>query len=342
VKTIAQNRVAGPSHLGVAGALLGLILALGARGGAEAACPAFAVVPRVGGVPFYADKAGSVVDPEAQRRDEAAQAPIRNMLLYVETALDAERGRSPTIDCAFGIIEDWAEEKAMTERPKNFEGVVRRQGYAIGLGVIALKFDRLGYPATPPMRRWLRTLVDSVMEEYRRSDLRNNLYAWAGVAAASYALVMRYPPAIEFEDEVWRTSIDQITADGFLPKELTRAHRALIYHQYAFSALLMLRQMRLALGESERAGDRIALQRLSARISFSLCGPQQMAAASGATQEMPDQTAYRVPDTFGDDLLDPNWAKCGITPPHYNDVSLGGRLDLTARLLGAATRDQRN
>ena len=333
------GRLAG--GIGVAGALLGLTLALGVRGDSDAACPYFAVVPRVRGVPFYTDKAGSVVNPVAQRRNEAAQAPINNMLLYVETALDAEQRRSPKTDCAFATIEDWAEGEAMTKRPQNFEGVVRRQDYVIGLGVIALKFARLGYLITPTMLRWLRTLVNSVDGEYRRNDLRNNLYAWAGVAAASYALVMPYPPAIDFEDEVWRTTVHQITANGFLPKELTRAHRALIYHQYAFSALLMLRQMRLALGESESVGDHAALQRLSVRISSSLCDPQPMAAASGATQEMPDQTAFRVPDTFGDDLLDPNWAKCGITPPHYNDVSLGGQLDLTARLLGAAPRDRR-
>jgi poly(beta-D-mannuronate) lyase len=331
--TVLENPGSGERHLGGARALMWLAVSLMASGAANAACQSFAIVARVDGVPFYADKAGSVVDPEAQHRNEAEQAPIRNMLLYVETALDAKDGRSPTTDCASAVIEDWAEKKAMAERPKTFEGLMRRQDYTIGLAVIALKLSALGYSLTEPTQQWLRFLVDSVIDTYRQSSLRNNLYAWAGVAAAGYALVTPHPRASDFEHEVWRTSITEISPDGFLPKEVTRAHRALIYHQYAFSALLMLRQMRLALGESESESDRAALQRLANRISANLCDPQQMAAASGATQEMPDQTAFRVPDTFGDGLLDANWAKCGIAPPHYNDVNLGGRLDLTARLL---------
>jgi poly(beta-D-mannuronate) lyase len=306
---------------------------------AEPTCPSFASVSRVDGIPFYADKAGSVVDPEAQHQNEAIQAPILKMLLYIETALDSKDGRSPSTDCAFAIIEGWAESRAMTERPKTFEGSVRRQGYTIGLNVVALKLKSLGYLVTDPMRLWLRGLVNSITDMYRENNLRNNLYAWSGVATASYALIAPYPRAIEYENKVWRDSIAEITADGFLPKELTRSHRALIYHQYAFSALLMLRQMRLALGDSESAGDRAALQRLADRISSNLCDPRQMTAASGATQEMPDQTAYRVPDTFGDGLLDASWAKCGITPPHFNDVNLGGRLDLTARLLERLAAD---
>jgi len=329
-------RAAGPEYarrqLRTLIVFLGLAVPL-ASGGAYAACPTFAVVGRVEGARSYVDEAGSIVDPEAHRRNENLQEPVRKLLYYVETSLDAKDGRSLTTDCAFAAVEDWANKRAMTEPPRNFAGSAERQRYTIGLDVIALKLTRLGYALTDPMRHWLGFLVDSVIDIYRQSSLRNNLYTWAGVVAAGYALVAPYSRATQFEDEVWRDSIAEITPAGFLPKELTRAHRALIYHQYAFSALLMLRQMRLALGETESASDRAALQRLADRISFSLCDPQQMAAASGATQEMPDQTAYRVPDTFGDGLLDANWAKCAITPPHFNDVNLGGRLDLTARLL---------
>ena len=91
VAVITANRT---RHLGAVGPLLGLALAV-LSGGTNGACPSLAAVGRVEGVPFYADEAGSIVDPEAQRQNHAVQAPILNMLLYVETALDAKDGRSP-------------------------------------------------------------------------------------------------------------------------------------------------------------------------------------------------------------------------------------------------------
>jgi poly(beta-D-mannuronate) lyase len=290
-------------------------------------------------VTFYVDQAGSVVDPEAQGRNEELQAPIRNMLSYVETALDATNGKSPTTDCVFDVIRQWAARRALLNPPASSQGLIERTRYAIALNVIALKLRRLDYALGNAVLGWLTDFDVAVITYFEKGTNRANLYTWSGVAAASFALFTGDRRATAYEDEVWRTSIAEITADGFLPKELTRAHRALIYHQYAFSALLMLRQMRLALGEGESAADRAALQRLSARISSSLCDQQAMATASGATQEMPDHTAFRVPDTFGDKLLDANWTKCGITPPHYNDVNLGGRLDMTARLLQRLAAD---
>jgi poly(beta-D-mannuronate) lyase len=306
---------------------------LNAAQGMDAACPSFAPVGRVEGITWYTDKAGSVADAAAQHRNDELQSPIRKMLGYLETTLDASDGKSPTTDCAFKIVQQWAGERALLDPPISTQARIERNRFVIALNVIALKLRELDYPLGSMVLSWLKDLNDAVITYFEKGTNRANLYTWSGVAEASFALLSGDRRAAVYEKEVWRDSITEITADGFLRGELTRAHRALIYHQYAFSALLMLRQMRLALGDSESAGDRAALQRLADRISWSLCDPRQMMAASGATQEMPDQTAYRVPDTFGDGLLDANWAKCGITPPHFNDVNLGGRLDLTARLL---------
>jgi poly(beta-D-mannuronate) lyase len=330
----------GDSRRQIAGtaAIIWLFLFI-AVGGASAACPTFAVVDRVDGATFYADKAGSVVDPRAQRRNEELQAPVRKMLGYVETSFDAANDKSPVTDCAVNIIRQWATERALLNPPVSTQGRIERARFVIGLNIIALKLRKLEYPLGNTVLSWLKDLNYAVMDYFEKGTNRANLYIWSGVGAVSFALLTGDRVAAVYEDKVWRASIADITADGFLPKELTRAHRALIYHQYAFSALLMLREMRLALGESESASDRGALHRLAARISSSLCDPRQMAAMSGATQEMPDQTAFRVPDTFGDGLLDGNWAECGVTPPHFNDVNLGGRLDLTARLLETLAAD---
>jgi poly(beta-D-mannuronate) lyase len=328
-------------QIGGAGALLVLVLSL-AAGAAEAACPSFAVVDRIEGAKFYADEAGSVVDPQAQRRNEELQAPVRKMLGFVETALDTAEARSPASDCAFEIIQQWAGQRALLDPPASTQGQVERARFAIGLNVIALKLKRFDYPLGNGILGWLKDLNDAVMTYFEKGTNRANLYMWSGVAAASFALLGADVRSTAYENSVWRGSIAEISADGFLPRELTRAHRALIYHQYAFSALLMLRQIRLALGQHESESDRAALRRLAVRISSSLCDPSAMAAASGATQEMPNHTAFRVPAVFGGGLLDANWGKCGSTPPHHNDVNLGGRLDLTARLLREpATHDPR-
>jgi len=337
---IPMSRIVLAKRVTLLVAVVSVALARLPASGAETACPSFPVVRRVEGMRFYADKAGSLVEPAAQGRNEELQSPIRKMLGYVESSLDSANGKSPATDCAFSIIQQWATERALLDPPTSTQARVERNRFAIGLNVIALKLKKLEYSLGGTFVSWLKDLNDTVMTYFEKGTNRANLYTWSAVNAASFALLTGDPRAAAYEDRVWHDSISEITPDGFLPKELTRAQRALIYHQYAFSALLMLRQMRLALGESETVGERAALQRLAKRISSSLCDPQQMVAASGATQEMPDQTAFRVPNTFGDGLLDANWAMCGITPPHYNDVNLGGRLDLTPRVLQAGTAER--
>jgi poly(beta-D-mannuronate) lyase len=298
-------------------------------------CLSFPVIHRVEGVAFYTDRAYSVMDPELRRRNDALLSGISGMMLYVEKNLDNAAAAAAPANCAFEVIHEWAGQGAMLDPPTTTQGRIERAKFAIGLDVIALKLRALGYGVDAPILDWLKDLDDAVITYFERGTNRANLYTWSGVAAAGFALLSGDRRAIGYEDEVWRAGIGEITPEGFLPKELTRAHRALIYHQYAFSALLMLRQMRLALGENDSIADDAALSRLARRIGANLCDPRPIATASGASQEMPDQTAYRVPDTFDAGFLDADWAKCGIVPSRYNDVSLGGRLERTAALLRA-------
>jgi poly(beta-D-mannuronate) lyase len=314
--------------------LLGLLDPSGAFA-ADQNCPSFPVVHRVEGIAYYTDRAYSVMDLELRRRNDALLSGVSHMMEYVETTLDYAGAMSRATDCPLKIIEDWANQRGMLEPPIETQGRIERAKFSIGLDVIALKLRALGYTVDATVFDWLRDLDDAVITYFEQGRNRANLYTWSGVAAAGFSLLTDDRRAVIYENEVWRESIGQITPDGFLPKELTRAHRALIYHQYALSALLMLRQMRFALGEKASAAEDAVIKRLADRIGANLCNPQQIAAASGASQEMPDQTAFRVPDTFGDGLLDSDWTRCGIKPPHYHDVSLGGRLDLTARLLQA-------
>jgi hypothetical protein len=158
------------------------------------------------------------------------------------------------------------------------------------------------------------------------------------VNAASLTLIDGDRNALQYENQVWRAGLAQIGPDGYLPSELRRQSRALLYHQYYASALIFLRQLRAALGQLPTARDDADLRRLIERVEAALCDPAAMAGIAGAQQEPPSADQFAVGLAFGDGLVDERWTRCGTKPPEMRDDTLGGRFDRTRAALAHASR----
>ena len=77
----------------------------------------------------------------------------------------------------------------------------------------------------------------------------------------------------QFADEVWINELKEIRPDGTVPAELARQRRALIYHQLAANGLLLLRNVRRALGAADDPSQIARLERLLKMVGNSLCDP---------------------------------------------------------------------
>jgi hypothetical protein len=205
-----------------------------------------------------------------------------------------------------------------------------------------LKFKAAGFPVDATTLSWLRTLNYKNMDYYQKSTNRGNFYVWSGAAAALFGILDHDAKAIAYQDIVWRDAMDKIRGDGTIAGEMARGQRALIYHLFSFSAILVLRSAREALGYTESPEDKVRLQSLANEIGKTLCDPQVMGVTAQATIEIPGDWGFRIPHGFGQDLMDADWSRCGRPHVDLSDPSSGGDARHTAEMLDQLAQKARN
>jgi poly(beta-D-mannuronate) lyase len=311
-----------------------------------ASCPNIAPLRSVTGQFFYVDKAGSIPDPKLEAANEELQRPIVLLLGHIEKIIDrqspseAHKHPHPQAEtaCISGMLDSWARAGALTDTPANTTGRVARVLYALGLTVVALKLEAAGIPVAPPTKQWLVKLNGLVREDYK-NYLHNNIYFWSGAGSAAVALLAGDHRARAYQGVVWREAMRAISDRGMLTAELDRGKRSLVYHQYALSALLTLREVREALGFKTSEQDNRRLKLLADMIGGALCDPSALGkAAKEPAQEKPGDWGFRAISIIGTDLTGPDWTKCGIKPPHVNDPKMGGNWSRTKEAIHAAAK----
>lgn len=307
------------------------------KGGALASpeplqCEIPAPALRVEATPFYSDRKGSIEDAAKKARFTEQLAPVHSLLSTVSPLVD----RSPISEidgaCAKTILATWASADAMLLPPNN-EGIIQRALYTVGIGAAVLKLKAGGIGIAPNTRAWLKKLIMVVIEDHKNRDVGGNVYMWSGAAAALLGGAIQDEEAIRYAEIVWDNSILQISPDGHLPMEVVRGRRALIYHQFAFSALSILLAVRDSLKQPPSQLQMTALKRLADYTGHAACDPSSLAASAQAPQEIPSRWAYKVISTFGAELLNAEWSRCGILNGDTIDIRFGGDLRRTLEAL---------
>jgi hypothetical protein len=329
------------STIGVAQPKPPVLAADGGQSSASAAsgasCPVFSPVMTLVLSDIYSDAHGSVPDEVMVQKNKEQTDKVDAFLRYAENALDSPAARTgdAASDCAYSNFRQWAKAGALTVEPKpyNRQGKVSRGEYLIGIDVLALKFKAVGFHLDHDTMLWLHTLNEENLSFYEHASNRGNLRIWAGAAAALDALLENNSEAESFQNQVWHEAMAAINKDGTIDGEMARAHRALIYHMFSFSATLVLRSARSALGNRESAADHARLKLLADWIGNTLCDPKSIESAAHAVQEIPGVWAYRIPIGFGPDLLNANWEACGQPHAGLSDPTSGGDTKHTAQIL---------
>jgi poly(beta-D-mannuronate) lyase len=314
-------------------------------------CPNYPPVINVGGTQFYTDAKGSQVNRDAEQKNNKEQAPITDFLTYEFQSLDGAPSWSKVAGlssiCANSLLESWAKAGAFaTTNDDNgkfsHQGGIDRQSLVRSMVIVALKLKVHGLELGLDVAPWLGKLVTANNRDWQRITLRSNLYYWAGVTAATYALLTHDQASLDFQNQAWAYAMSAIHDDGYLDSELARGSRALIYHQYALSALLTLREARPALGIPIMSSEQARLKRLADLIGHSLCHPDEMAAkARVAKEEMPGDWGFREISAYGADLMDGDWQSCGVAVKNYVDVDNGGDQLKTRDMFQVLTRSTR-
>lgn len=293
-------------------------------------------------MPIYADHSrGDRADPRAEQRNSDLRQELTTFIRILHDAYD----RGERTDCARAALSSWAEAKALLVAPVDANARVERVLAAVALNALAIKGSAHGERPGPTELSWLRNLTLAVSHDYGRDSLRgtpyfrNNVFFWASAAVGLHAVLTRDPVMIAAADQAWRDVIGQIDVNGLLTAELKRGRRALVYHQFAFSALLILREARIALGQPVSAADGAAVQRLADVIGKALCEPGELSARAEETEiEKPGGWGGRVASAFGADVIGADWKRCAAPPAGTVDLRLGGDIARTREAIRRQAR----
>jgi poly(beta-D-mannuronate) lyase len=176
---------------------------------------------------YYSDAHHSVIDPVLRAKNIANTKPIEDFLAHV--AKDANAGGDAA--CALSWLVSSSEQAYYVRKWT--------------LGGLALNYARVQAQATPAQRTviesWFRALADGTMAHSdARKGGRNNHYYWEGLAVTAVGGVTSDPRYLDWGRKVFAHAMSQVAADGSLPAEMERAGKALHYHVFAVTPLVMM------------------------------------------------------------------------------------------------------
>ena len=312
-------------------AALAAVLASAAPGAASAGCPAPAAVVRdISAERFYTDAASSVVDPQIVARNKASLKALDDTLRPIIRASDrALGGDGESAACALSLFVAQAEGGGMLGAMSSRQAGYERKWRTAGLALAWLKVRRSASPAQrAEVEPWVLALARQVEADYGAPREPNNHYYWAGLAAAAVGTATGDADQLAYARRAYLSGLDQIQADGTLPRELRRKVKALDYHNYALAPLILSAELAAVRGEDWYSLRDGALHRLVARTLAGIADPPAFAQLAGEPSvEVPKGGVLgwfafyraRFPDRAG----------AGPAGPFQYDW-LGGDLSLTA------------
>lgn len=225
--------------------LASLMLVTGAAMAADCAAPPPAVID-IDANGYYADSKHSVIDPVLKARNVANTRPIEDYLARIADAAsrfqaDPVAG-NPGAKCALIWFAAWADGGAMLGKMSTQQSYYVRKWTLAGL---ALSYAKLRAAASAreqaSIDKWLRALADATIEHAdAHKGARNNHYYWEGLAVGAVGGLTGDERYLAWGRKVFDTAMAQVAADGSLPLEMARGIKALDYHAFAVTPLVML------------------------------------------------------------------------------------------------------
>jgi len=289
---------------------------------------------------FYADNdpTHSIIDPVKQKAYEQSSGPVKHEGDVVVAAADAFRktGSEQAAACVLTHMESEAREHALTGKMSSSQAYFV-QGWVAGAESIAyLKVDG-PHRATPEQRKlilpWLKTIADQVRTFYTEREKASgagnaqNHFYWAAVQIGATGIAADDRKEFDWAMQIARDGMAAIHSDGTLPEEMRRGKRALHYHLYAASPLVMLAELGMPNGVDLYTYHDAALKKLVTVSTAGLLDASLFEQRTGIKQERPDPpTAEAIgwAEPYNRRFPNPTITKLLAEAPSHSYMYLGG------------------
>lgn len=287
---------------------------------------------------FYADNdpTHSIIDPIKMKAYSESSGPVKHEGDVVVAAADGFRktGSAEAARCVIAHLDALAAQSALTGKMSSSQAYFV-QGWVSGAWAIAyLKVDG-GSRATDEQRArilpWLQTLSEITKNYYdargeQNGEAQNHFY-WAAVQLAATGIAVNSAHDFDWAMQHAKVGIDAIASDGTLAEEMRRGKRALHYHLYAASPLVMLAEFGLPNGVDLYAENHAALKQLVVVSTHGLVDASLFAQRTGIPQERPAQLSAEAigwAEPYNHRFPDPVITKLLQEAPDHSYMYLGG------------------
>ncbi|MGQ0671809.1 MAG: alginate lyase family protein [Hyphomicrobium sp.] len=247
---------------------------------------------------YYADDAGSVVDPARLKAQRRASAPVRDYLEHVVADADASlRAATPSLGkyralCAIDWLDAWSRGEALLGTIDGKQSEAERRWTLAGT---ALAYLKVKAHASDEQREviagWLVKLADKARAAFDQPGVKRNNHAyWLGLGLAATGLAVDSSAHWDAARGIMQEAASDIRPDGALPLELARGPRALHYHAFAAMPLVTLTELARRRGEDWYAFGNGAVGRLVDLTARGLADPAVFDDLAGVLQQRPVKT----------------------------------------------------
>ncbi len=250
---------------------------------------------------FYSDPSYSIIDPAKFKAYEEASLPASHLADEIANAADEYQttGSTEAAQCALSLLLSAAHDNALAGTMHS------KQAYYVQgwiAGSLAIDYLKIRHEVIVPdadrrlIEAWLYEIAEKTIDYYKlqreqRSnggDAGNNHLYWAAMEVAAIGIVDQDKTFWEWGLAGFRQAIADVTPDGTLLREMARKRRALHYHLFAVSPLVMLAEFGCANGLDLYAENQDALVKLANRALGGLIDNTYFSAQSGTPQDTPN------------------------------------------------------
>jgi poly(beta-D-mannuronate) lyase len=242
----------------------------------------------------YIDPSYSVIDPEKFRKMMEVTRPLGTFSIKIaqlsDTWLLSQPPQSDPAACALTWLNSWAAADAMLGQWNTPDAQHQRRWTLCGLALAYLKIQHApntDEAAKVRIEKWFSRLADATTAYYgrwSRQSYNNHIYWWA-LALAATGVATQNVTIFEQGVAIYRSALDDIRPDGTLPLEMSRKGRALLYHIFALTPLVMIAEIGEANDIDLYADKGGAIHRLADRVLAGTTDPAWFSEHAGAPQE---------------------------------------------------------
>lgn len=245
----------------------------------------------------YSDDKGSIRDEAKSKLVEQISSDVKKAnAAVVRMVNDYQRtGNMAEGACVVQWLKSFARDGVLIGKVEGFQAKFYQAWELSSFALVWLKVqanENVSAEDKELINQWLGNMADQTKTYFStHKNIVNkigNMHYWAGLGVMAAGISLKRQDYFDWGVGRYKAGLDQVSKDGFLPRELARGQRARLYHVFALQPLSTMAELAAVNGVNLYSYNNYALLRLSTATVESLSNPDKIASLAKVAQ-VPNQ-----------------------------------------------------